>query len=54
MLFRSSELKRQRMQIEVQIGSIVEAHGKLLDISKEGTKAMDEEDAKLKLLKQSK
>ena len=49
-----SELKRQRMQIEVQIGSIIEAHSKLLDISKEGTKAMDEEDAKLKLLKQSK
>ena len=44
-----SELKRQRMQIEVQIGSIIEAHSKLLEISKEGTKAMDEEDAKLKL-----
>jgi cell division initiation protein len=50
----TSELKRQRMQIEVQIGSIIEAHGKLLELSKEGTKAMDEEDAKLKLLKQSK
>jgi cell division initiation protein len=49
-----SELKRQRTQIEVQIGSIVEAHGKLLDLSKEGAKAMDEEDAKLKLLKQAK
>ena len=50
----TSELKRQRMQIEVQIGAIIEAHSKLLEISKEGTKAMDEEDAKLKLLKQSK
>ena len=48
-----SELKRQRMQIEVQIGSIIEAHGKLLEISKEGTKEMDEEDAKLKVLKQA-
>jgi cell division initiation protein len=48
-----SELKRQRTQIEVQIGSIVEAHSKLLDLSKEGAKAMDEEDAKLKLLKQA-
>jgi cell division initiation protein len=48
-----SELKRQRMQIEVQIGSIVEGHSKLLDLSKEGAKAMDEEDAKLKLLKQA-
>ncbi|MGB5748447.1 MAG: DivIVA domain-containing protein [Desulfobacterales bacterium] len=49
-----SELKRQRTQIEVQIGSIVEAHSKLLDLSKEGAKTMDEEDAKLKLLKQAK
>jgi cell division initiation protein len=49
-----TELKRQRMQIEVQIGSIIESHSKLLEISKEGTKAMDEEDAKLKVLKQAK
>jgi cell division initiation protein len=49
-----SELKRQRTQIEVQIGSIVEAHSKLLELSKEGAKTMDEEDAKLKLLKQAK
>ena len=49
-----SELKRQRTQIEVQIGSIVEAHSKLLELSKEGAKAMDEEDATLKLLKQAK
>ena len=49
-----SELKRQRTQIEVQIGSIVEGHSKLLDLSKEGAKAMDEEDAKVKLLKQAK
>ena len=50
----TSELKRQRVQIEVQIGSILEAHGRLLEISKEGTKATDEEDAKLRILKQSK
>ena len=49
-----SELKRQRTQIEVQIGSIIEAHSKLLELSKEGAKAMDQEDAKLKLLKQAK
>ena len=49
-----SELKRQRTQIEVQIGSIVEAHSKLLELSKEGAKTMDEEDAKLKLFKQAK
>ena len=49
-----SELKRQRMQIEVQIGAIIEAHSKLLEISKEGTKSMDEEDAKFRILKQAK
>ena len=49
-----SELKRQRMQIEVQISSIIESHRKLLEISKEGLKEMDEEDAKLKILKQAK
>lgn len=49
-----AELKRQRLQIEVQIGSVIEAHSKLLEISKEGMKAMDEEDSKLKLLQQPK
>jgi len=48
-----SELKRQRMQIEVQISSIIEAHSKLLEISKEGIKEMDVEDAKLKVLQQA-
>ncbi|MEA3416096.1 MAG: DivIVA domain-containing protein [Thermodesulfobacteriota bacterium] len=48
-----AELKRQRIQIEVQIHSIIEAHTKLLEIGNEGMKDMDEEDAKLKLLKQS-
>jgi len=41
------------MQIEVQIRSIIEVHTKLLEIGNEGMKAVDEEDAKLKLLKQS-
>jgi cell division initiation protein len=49
-----AELKRQRMQIEVQVRSILESHTKLLDIGKEEMKTLDEEDAKLKLLKQSK
>ena len=48
-----AELKRQRMQIEVQIGSIIEAHSKLLEISKDGMRSMDEEDSKLKVLKKS-
>ena len=49
-----AELKRQRMQIEVQIGAIIEAHTKLLEMGKEGMRAMDEEDSKLKLLQQPK
>jgi len=49
-----TELKRQRMQIETQIRSIIEAHTKLLEIGKEEIKTRDEEDSKLKLLKQNK
>ena len=49
-----NELKRQRMQIEVQIGSIIEAHSRLLEMGKESMKQLDEEDSKLKILKQSK
>ncbi|MDO9566430.1 MAG: DivIVA domain-containing protein [Candidatus Desulfaltia sp.] len=45
-----AELKRQRIQIEVQIRSIIESHTKLLEIGNEGIKAIDEEDAKLKFL----
>lgn len=49
-----AELKRQRIQIEVQIGSIIEAHAKLLEVGKEGMETMDEQDSKLKIFKQSK
>ena len=48
-----AELKRQRIQIEVQIRSILETHTKILEMGKADTRAMDEEDAKLKVLKQS-
>ena len=48
-----AELKRQRMQIEVQIRSIIESHSKLLEIGKEEAVIREEEDAKLKLFKQS-
>ncbi|MFQ5485333.1 MAG: DivIVA domain-containing protein [Desulfobacterales bacterium] len=48
-----AELKRQRMQIEVQIRSVIETHTKLLEMGKEEMKAMDEEDSKIKLLKNS-
>ena len=49
-----AELKRQRMQIEVQIRLIIESHAKLLEIGMEETQTMEEEDEKLKLLKQPK
>ncbi len=47
-----AELKRQRMQIEVQIRSVIDAHSKLLEIGKESMDAMDEDDSKVALLKQ--
>ncbi len=46
-----AELKRQRMQIEVQIRSVIETHSKLLEIGKESMETSDEEDSKLKLLR---
>ena len=45
------ELKRQRMQIEVQISSVIETHSKLLEIGKESMEISDEDDSKLELLK---
>ena len=47
-----AELKRQRMQIEVQIRSVIEAHTKLLEIGKESMEAMDVADDKVAVLKQ--
>lgn len=47
-----SELKRQRMQIEVQIRSIIDAHSKLLEIGKESMDVLDEVDDKVAVLKQ--
>jgi cell division initiation protein len=49
-----AELKRQRIQIEIQVRSILENHTKFLDLGKEDTEVLDEEDAKLKILKQPK
>ena len=48
-----AELKRQRVQIEMEISKIIESHAKLLEISNENMKALDEEDNKLKILKQA-
>ena len=48
-----AELKRQRVQIEMEISNIIDSHAKLLEISNENMKALDEEDNKLKILKQA-
>ncbi len=48
-----AELKRQRMQIEVQIRSVIESHSKLLEIGKESMNALDEVDDKVAVLRQS-
>ena len=47
-----AELKRQRMQIEVQIRSVIESHSKLLEIGKESMEAMDAAEDKVAVLKQ--
>ncbi|MBW1746888.1 MAG: DivIVA domain-containing protein [Deltaproteobacteria bacterium] len=47
------ELKRQRMQIEVQIRAVIETHTKLLEIGKEDAIIREEEDDKLKLFRHS-
>ncbi|MDP2646651.1 MAG: DivIVA domain-containing protein [Desulfobacterales bacterium] len=48
------ELKRQRVQIQVQVRAIIDAHTKMLELGNEEMKAMDEEDSKLTVLKQPK
>jgi cell division initiation protein len=45
-----AELKRQRIQIEVQLRAVLDAHTKMLEIGKEGMDALDAEDAKIKVL----
>ncbi|MBI9082436.1 MAG: DivIVA domain-containing protein [Desulfobacterales bacterium] len=49
-----AELKRQRGQIEVQLQSIIDSHARLLELGREEMRAKDDQDAKLKLLQQSK
>ena len=48
------QLKRQRIQIEVEIGSILESHRRLLSLNQEHISANDGEDEKIKVLKQRK
>jgi cell division initiation protein len=49
-----TKLKRQRVQIEVEIGSVIESHRRLLTLGQEQIQATDEQDEKLKVLKQAK
>lgn len=48
-----NELKRQRMQIELQIRHIIENHTRVLDLKRENMKVADEEYAKIRLLRHS-
>ena len=48
-----SELKRQRVQVQMQIRSTLDTHIKLLDMSEEEMQAMDEKFSKVKVLKQA-
>ena len=45
-----TELRRQRVQIEVEISAIIEAHAKLLKITQESMQTADEDDAKVAVL----
>ncbi len=45
------ELKRQRMQIELQIQAIIDNHSRMLEMTREDMKTVDDEDAKVKVLK---
>ncbi len=47
-----TELKRQRIQLEMQIESVLESHLKILEMTKEENKAADESDASLKFIRQ--
>jgi cell division initiation protein len=49
-----TKLKRQRVQIEVEIGSVIESHRQLLSLGQEQILASDEQDDKLKVLRQAK
>lgn len=46
-----SELKRQRMQLEVELGSVLETHRRLLEMSTEAMEAKETSEEKLKYLK---
>jgi len=47
-----SELKRQRMQMEIQLSSVIESYSRLLEMSREEQKAIDDDELKIKLMRQ--
>ena len=47
-------LKRQRIQIETEIRSVLESHSKIMDMEKKNREAIDEEDSKLKIFNNTK
>jgi len=49
-----TELKRQRIQIEAQIRSVIDTHGKLLDTSSKDMAAMDETYEKVRFINHNK
>ena len=46
-----AELKRQRMQLEVELGTVLETHRRLLEMSTEAMDAKETSEEKLKYLK---
>ncbi len=47
------ELKRQRIQLEMQISAVLETHSKMLEMTKQENKAADETDSTLKFMRQA-
>jgi cell division initiation protein len=47
------ELKRQRIQLEIQISAVIESHSKMLELTKDENKAADEADSTLRFLKRT-
>jgi len=47
------ELKRQRIQLEMQISAVLESHSKMIEMTKEENKAADETDSTIKFIKQA-
>jgi len=49
-----AELKRRRVQLESQLESVLQAHSRLLDVSRQELSEMEMEDAKVRLLPNTK